>query len=137
MKITHDTRNNSDNKRASREQPNAKQINQQDGIVTNLSSYTLSDSEKAVLSKGLKFIPDRKHVDTVKLLADLAEWERRMRLREYFTDGDGLKKHNADPTDLFKIKTKSNFTPNKGRDPWLDLYVELVKNDIINNLKKT
>ena len=117
MKITHDTRNNSDKERVSREQPNAKQINQQDGIVTNLSSYTLSDSEKAVLSKGLKLIPDRKHVDTFKLLADLAEWERRMRLREYFTGVDDLKKHNADPTDLFKIKKKSNFTPNKGRDP--------------------
>ena len=33
-------------------------------------------------------------------------------------------------------RKKSSFTPRSGRDQWLDLYIELVKNDIVNNLKK-
>ena len=52
--------------------------------VTNLSSYSLSDDETSLLSKGLKFIPDRSRIDKLKVLTDLGEWERRMRLREFF-----------------------------------------------------
>ena len=48
--------------------------------VTNLSNYCLSEEEKTLLSKGLKFIPDRTKVDKLKLLTDLGNWERRMRL---------------------------------------------------------
>ncbi|KAH3842642.1 hypothetical protein DPMN_116144 [Dreissena polymorpha] len=54
--------------------------------VTNLSKHVLTDAEQNLPEKGLKFIPSRKNIDKVKLLADLGEWERRMRLREYFAD---------------------------------------------------
>ena len=52
--------------------------------VTNLSSYKSSSEETSLLSKGLKFIPDRSKIDKLNVLTDLGELERRMRLREYF-----------------------------------------------------
>ena len=55
-----------------------------DTTDTNLSSYELTKEQKDLLSKGLNFIPDRTKIDKIKLLADLAEWERRMRIRDVF-----------------------------------------------------
>ena len=49
-----------------------------DDTVTNLLSRKLSKSELSVLSKGFSFIPTRNKVD------NLAELDRRMRLREWF-----------------------------------------------------
>ena len=46
------------------------------------------------------------------------------------------KKTVEDIRDKFKQKPKSTFTPNEGREASLDLYIELVKNDIVTNLKK-
>ena len=61
-----------------------------------------------------------------------------MRLREHFYEkektADG-EKEVEDPQERFTIKKKSTFTPGKGRDLWLDMYIELVKTDIVNNLK--
>ena len=57
-----------------------------DSVVFNLSSRILTKEETAVLSKGLKFVPTRNKVDVTKIHSDLAEWERRMRLSEYFYD---------------------------------------------------
>ena len=108
-------------------------------LVTNLSSYTPTDSEISLLEKGLKFIPDRSKINTTKLLSDLGEWERRMRLREYFYNADNEDDDDNDDKDIrdkFKVKQKSFFTPSRGRDQWLDTYIELVKNDVANNLKK-
>ena len=54
--------------------------------MTNLSKHELSVSQISLLERGLKFIPSRHEVDKIKLLTDLSEWERRMRLAEYFYD---------------------------------------------------
>jgi hypothetical protein len=111
--------------------------NSNDDIVTNLSKYTLTSSETSLLGKGLKFIPDRTRIDPIKLLADLDEWERRMRLREFFQDKDTQGRRNEyEDKDKFTVKRESHFTPIKGRDSWLDLYIQLVKNDVVNSLKK-
>ena len=107
--------------------------------VTNLSQHPLTESQVSLLSRGLKFIPDRHKVDKLKLLADLAEWERRMRLKEFFyVEGaePQIKQDEKDPLEKFKVPKKSSFTPNKGCDMWLDMYIEMDKTDIINSLKK-
>ena len=62
-----------------------------------------------------------------------------MRLGEYFykaDDEDNDDNDDKDVRDKFKVKQKSFFTPSRGRDQWLDTYIELVKNDVANNLKK-
>ena len=73
------------------------------------------------------------------MLADLNEWERRMRLREYFyrekEEEDGSRDEQFEDQ-KFWVKRKRFFTPAKGRDMWLDLYIESVKKDIIGNLKR-
>ena len=69
-----------------------------------------------------------------RVLADLAEWERRMRLREYFYDRD---RKEEDSEEKFKEKKKGEFTPGRCRDVWLDTYIEVVKSDIIAGLVRT
>ena len=76
--------------------------------VTNLSSYKLSNEETSLLSKGLKFIPDRSKVDKLKVLTDLCEWERRMRLREYFFDKDNDDSDTPDKEEMFTLKGKAS-----------------------------
>ena len=41
-----------------------------------------------------------------------------------------------DAADKFMVKKKSNFTPNAGRDKCLELYIDLVKDDVMGSLKK-
>jgi hypothetical protein len=67
-----------------------------------------------------------------KLIADIKTWERRMRLREYFFD------ENDKDQDLeySKLKKSSDWAPTPGRDCWLDLYVQVVRDDIIKGLRK-
>ena len=75
----------------------------------------------------------------MKLLAHLAEWELRMRLREFFyREGTETqtKQDKNDPSEKFKVPKKSSFTPNKGRDMRLDMYIEMVKTDNTSSRQK-
>ena len=51
--------------------------------VINLSSRQLSPTEQSVLAKGLSFVPSKKQT-VAHLTAELKEWERLMRLREFW-----------------------------------------------------
>jgi hypothetical protein len=101
--------------------------------VINLSDKSLSKAQTQLLSKGFNFIPAREKIDITKLLSDLSEWERRMRLKEYFYDKDTGAYVEPEPWK----KKKSNFTPESGRDRWLDTYIEMIKNDVIQGLNKS
>jgi len=105
----------------------------QSSTVINLSSRELTPSEIALLSKGLKFIPTTNKYDVTKLHSDLLEWERRMRLKEYFHGKQSDLKEETKPW----LKKKSNFTPVPGRDTSLDAYIEAVKRDVMSGLKDT
>ena len=106
--------------------------------VTNLSQHKLIGPQVSLLEKGLKFIPSRHKVDKVKLLADLSEWERRMWLAEFFYDEEDSKADRLHEEDeKFTAKKKSTFTPSSGRDKCLGLYIELVKDDVVANLRKS
>lgn len=110
-----------------------------ENIVTNLSSKALSQEQKTLLERGFSFIPTRKKIDVTKLLSDLAEWERRMRLTEYFYHKNEENRLDKDEDQEVKekewMKKKSSFTPKPGRDKWLDMYIDVVKNDIVQSLK--
>lgn len=103
-----------------------------DEAVINLSSRILSDPEKKLLTKGLKFVPTRRKIDIGKLLADLKTWERRMRLKEYFYTDEN---NNFDTGEIL-FKKRSTWTPDKGRDKWLDSYIQEVKDDVIKGLHR-
>ena len=100
--------------------------------IFNKSSKILTTSQKSLLSKGFKFVPSRRKVDIGKLIADIKPWERRMRLREYLFDD----KDQDQDQEYSKFKKSSNWTPNSGRDRWLDMYVEQVRDGIIKGLSK-
>ena len=111
--------------------------------IFNLSKYTLTDAETSLLERGLKFIPTKPHVDISKLLADLREWERRMRLMEYFHE-DGQPITNTQQTNKEDIQMKISareknkiFMPTSGRDVNLDLYIEMVKEDILTGIQNS
>ena len=40
-------------------------VRDKDTVVTNLSSYELTAAQEDLLSKGLKFIPDRTKIDNI------------------------------------------------------------------------
>ena len=52
--------------------------------VVNLSSVDLSEAEIKLLSKGLSFCPTPRKVDWIELKADVEDFSRRLRLKEYF-----------------------------------------------------
>ena len=116
--------------------------------VTNLSDRALTADQLTLLSKGLGFVPVRAQQVT-RLISELREWERLVRLKEYWAGGsrgkvkgggvrDGIDDRNTECSDVdrdLRYK-KSRWTPEKGRDPWLDLYIEEVKRSVLAGVSK-
>ena len=96
--------------------------------VVNISSVDLSEAEIKLLSKGLFFCPTPRKVDWIELKADVEDFSRRLRLKEYFC-GRESSQYISDPN---PFKKKSTWTPNKARDLGLELFIQLLKNDILN-----
>ena len=103
--------------------------------VINLSSKKLTKQQLSLLGKGLKFIPTKKNIDFTQLLTDLKTWERRMRLREYFFDNES-NNESFDTQEKITIGKSKTWTPEEGRDKWLDEYIRQVKEDVIRGLKR-
>jgi hypothetical protein len=99
--------------------------------VINISNKILSQAEISILEKGLSFVPSANNIDITKLHSDLIEWERRMRLREYFYEKEDKRTGEEEEWQ----KKESSFTPEQGRDKWLDEYISTVKTDILNHIK--
>ena len=57
-----------------------------DTAVINLSERKLSKAEISLLEKGLTFVPTNRKMDLTVLLTEIKEWERRLRLKEFFFD---------------------------------------------------
>ena len=102
--------------------------------VINLSDRRLTESELSLLGKGLSFVPTKRQT-IAQLIAELKEWEWLMRLKEYW-DGQDKKESGGDRDGDSQYKT-SRWTPPKGRDQWLDLYIEEVTSGVIQGLRKT
>jgi hypothetical protein len=96
------------------------------------------EAHRNLLGLGLKFVPTNQKIDMTELIADVKEWERRMHLREFFFDQNEKEDVLTDDQKQYNFikKKKSNWTPPTGRSEWLDLYLKLVKNDIISGVKQ-
>ncbi len=121
--------------------------NKNERSVINLSSYVLSEIERSVLQKGLKFAPTPGEPDMNEILDDLRFFFRRMTLKAYFHESNNEDKTNFQPTlDKFlsqtnqtgdpedeltnnKFKPKSAFDP-KITYPHLEAFFVLVKYEI-------
>ena len=108
--------------------------------IVYLSSYELTAVENAVLSKGLKYVPTPRHINSIELCADLTQFVRRLRLRERFydseddTDGTNSSSIIHDSIELQHpmLRKKSFYTPPSGRDLALDAYITAVETEILN-----
>lgn len=96
----------------------------------------MTDPQTQVLAKGLKFTPTP-NFDEREARVDINNFTRKLRLKEFFHD-----KHYDDDS---IVKNKGTFTPEKGRDQHLDIYVEYlnkipvgkqVRKNIRSNLNK-
>ena len=96
--------------------------------MVNLSTVDLSEAEVKLLSKGLSFCPTPQKIDWIELKADVEDFSPRLRLKEYF-HGRESSNYVSDPN---PFKKKNSWTPNKDRDLGLELFIQLLKSDILN-----
>ncbi|EDO41354.1 predicted protein [Nematostella vectensis] len=73
--------------------------------VINISSTSLSPDETSVLARGLTFCPTPRKIDWSQVNADIYDFNRRMRLAEYFFNED---KPNDNDTLSFDRGQRSN-----------------------------
>ncbi len=71
----------------------------------------------------------------------MKEWEQKVRLAEYYYQEDSGVDYSMDKTqdehDRIKKKRKSStYMPQPGRNKWLDMFLEVVKQAIVGDLKK-
>ena len=99
--------------------------------IINLSKKKLTDAEISLLNKGLKFTPTPKLANTQELNEDSNEFNRKLRLAEFF---DGM-----EDQDISFVRNKSNFIPPSKRNDALDEFISTVekfpKTPIQSNVK--
>ena len=91
--------------------------------VINLSQTPLSNDELLVLARGLTFCPTPKRINLAELSADINDFTRCMRLKEYFHDHN----NSTQPNEHNPFHNKSSWTPPTDRDPALNTYVDAIK----------
>ena len=110
-------------------------------VVVNLSNYDLSDPEKTVLSKGLKYCPTPRNINFIELRADLMQFSTRLRLKEQFHQTNSSpESDNSDSSDQEAdnflqhplLRKKSYYTPPTGRSAALDAYITAVETAILS-----
>ena len=72
-----------------------------------------------MLKKGLKFTPTPTRGNAQKLTEDVKEFNRKLRLIEYF---DG-----TEDEDISLVRNKSSFTPNPERNAALNKYINAIE----------
>ena len=99
--------------------------------IINLSNKKLTDAEISLLNKGLKFTPTPKLGNTQELHEDSNEFNRKLRLAEFF---DG-----TEDQDISLVRNKSSFIPPSKRNDALDEFINTVekfpKTPIQSNVK--
>ena len=102
-----------------------------DITIINLSNKKLTDAEISLLNKGLKFTPTPKLGNTQELHEDSNEFNRKLKLAEFF---DG-----TEDQDISLVRNKSNFIPPSKRNDALDEFINTVekfpKTPIQSNVK--
>ena len=83
--------------------------------------------QSILINKGLKFTPLSKK-NTVELQADIKNFTRKLRLMEF---NAGRQEYNNPSL----VKLSSTFTPERGRDRLLDIYVDFLHNLQLNQRK--
>ena len=79
----------------------------------------------ALLSRGLTFCPTPRHIDWAQIKADINDFSRRLRIKEFFYDNNNC---DLEPN---PFRLKSTWCPPANREPVLDIYIDSVERDIM------
>ena len=93
--------------------------------VINLSNVDLTEDEVLLLSRGLTFCPTPRHIDWAQIKADINDFSRRLRIKEFFYDNNNC---DLEPN---PFRLKSTWCPPANREPVLDVYIDSVERDIM------
>lgn len=104
-----------------------------------MSSYTLNPYEQRVLEKGLSFCSDYQCKD-FDLFLDLYRFTRKLTLKRHFSlkpEEESMKRKNnalkCDPETIGKrkeVKSRSKFYPVESQGPFIQVFHELVLEDL-------
>ena len=105
----------------------------------NLTPSELTDAERSLLSKGLSFCSTPRDVNWQKTSNDLEKFEKRIRLAVFHHDkGDAAVTPSAN-TNLPPVPSTSNWMPPKSIYPKVELFINNVKQEILDpkNIQKS
>ncbi|XP_041471891.1 uncharacterized protein LOC121421287 [Lytechinus variegatus] len=100
--------------------------------VINLSSYELRKEEKETLQLGLSYCPPQQ-LDAIQLCKDTSDFNRRIKLREYFSandNGSGETSRKEPPPPCQPSLTKPKWTPPEGRNVYIDRFTANIENQL-------
>ena len=100
---------------------------QPEDTVIYLSTVQLSEAEIKLLSRGLTFVPTPQRINWSEIQADIDDFARRLRLKEFF-DKDG---NTATDASSHPFRCKGSWTPPCGREPALDTFITAVQQDLM------
>ena len=83
-----------------------------------------------LLSRGLIFSPTLRHIHLPEFSADISDFIRRLRLREYYHDNDSTE--SSDNT-CSPFRVKSTWTPQPGRDNSLNAFANTIEHTLLNS----
>ena len=106
------------NRRARSKRHKATTMQAEDTVI-NLSNVQLSQAEIKLLSRGLTFVPTPQRINWPEVQADINEFARRLRLREFFFADNDI----TTDSDNHPFRCKSSWTPPCGREPALDTFI--------------
>ena len=96
-------------------------------VVTISPDLTLSDSERSVLAKGLKFVPNPGSLDLFSVKADTESFFRRLRLKAHFHNQPSVP--HKDVFEAINPK-KSSWSPPDDQYGSLELFIRQCRHDI-------
>ena len=99
-------------------------------MVSNVSNVALSKDEETLLSRGLSFCPRPLKIERFLLIADIKQFPRRLRFKQFFNDPDA----NDENDDRIPLWRKLTWTLPPDREPSLETYIQTVKEQMISKL---
>ena len=87
--------------------------------IVNLSNHTLTDSERSILRRGMKFCPTPQSQNENERKSDLHEFCRKLRLKEHFG--------NCNYESNSVVRQRTGWSPDSGKNDVLDSVISYLK----------
>ena len=103
-------------------------------VINLSSSFSPTVTQLSVLSKGANFCPVPPQIDEVQARLDIAAWQRRVRLAEFFSDKQDTSNPSG-PNAKAPFKQKSTWNPPR-RCQHTENYLKTVETEFFRSLKE-